>query len=247
MSIKGFPSQQKRIQGQSAKAEFVTVQPTADYKNALDVHARFAFRIDSSSVPRVAQSGTGNLSDGYGTYIQDTLTPAKVGDFVRFIDGNMAFLEIPIVEVNTNGFRLAARVESAFAPGAGDSFYIMRLATQLVDSDGRQLVTLTSSIVGTVIDKAIIDLSSVNVLDSAYTQLIAATAATATQFEIINSSGVPMILAFGAAASEVDKLYIAGDGLQRQELAIPINTRLSIKSVKGTVDTGFIAINTFAE
>lgn len=149
MSIKGFPSQQKRVNGQNSRADFATVQPSFDYRNQIDVIPRFAYRVGAI---RTAQAGTGNLEDNSGTYIADTATTARVGDFVRFETGSMAGLEVAIVEVETNGFRLAARVESSYAPAATNTFYIMRYSTQQVSSDGTAIVTVTPSPVQYVLD-----------------------------------------------------------------------------------------------
>lgn len=142
MSIKGYPSQQKLGFRQS---EFATMQPSGSHRHSLDTVARFAFRVDSQTVPRTAGASTGDLSDSSkGTYVADTSTPALVGDFVRFEDGNAAFLEVPIVEVETNGFYLGSRLGS-LAPASGDTFYIMRYVTQRTDDDGTQLVSVNPS------------------------------------------------------------------------------------------------------
>jgi hypothetical protein len=84
--------------------------------------------------------------------VVDTSTPARVGDFVRFETGNAAFLEIPIVQVSTNAFQLAARIPDALAPAAGNTFYIMRYATQRVDETGSQQVTVASGPIQFVLD-----------------------------------------------------------------------------------------------
>ena len=63
------------------------------------------------------------------------------GDFVRFEDGNAQFIEVPIVKVETNRFLLGALLDPA--PQAGDSFYILRYATQRVDDTGSQIVSVT--------------------------------------------------------------------------------------------------------
>lgn len=142
--ISGFPTTQKILgktgDTQKSKADFVTLQPSFDSRQALDTVPRFAFRVGAI---RTAQAGTGNLDDGKGTYIADTATTAREGDIVRFETGNMQYFEAPIVEVQTNGFRLGIRVASAYAPASTDTFYILRYATQLVDSSGSPIVSTT--------------------------------------------------------------------------------------------------------
>ena len=145
MSIKGFPTSQKLINdSQPSRHEFATVQPQDEaLRFAMDVHARFAFRVDDATVPRTAAANTGNPSDGSGTVVFDTATPARVGDFVKFVTGQAVNLELPIVSVSTNSFKLGAKLASTLVPAAGDTFFIMRYATQLVDENGQQLVVAT--------------------------------------------------------------------------------------------------------
>lgn len=138
MSIKGFPSQQKRVEGQSSQADFVTVLPSADLRNGLDTVTRSLFRIGAV---RTAGASTGNGDDKLGTYVEDTATTALVGDVCRFEDGNMAQIEASIIEVETNGFRLAIRAPSAYEPASGDTFHILRFVTNLADSSGQASFT----------------------------------------------------------------------------------------------------------
>jgi hypothetical protein len=141
-SPKGYPTSQMLVGSQqSARGNHVTIQPQdANLRAAQDVHARFAFRVDNDTVPRTAGANTGNPSSGGATVVVDTATPARVGDFVRFEDGLAQYLEIPIVDVSTNSFTLGAKLDSTLVPAAGDDFFIMRYATQLVNESGSQIV-----------------------------------------------------------------------------------------------------------
>lgn len=94
------------------------------------------------------------------------------------------------------------------------------------------------------VDKALLNFASTNVTNAAYVELIASTAAAAKTVQIFMSSGEPLHLAFGAAASEVDKLYIIPGGNWILSLQIPIATRLSVKAVNAvTVSEGVLIIN----
>ena len=137
MSIKGFPSSQKLPLGTGITNEFVTIQPTDEFRYALDI-PRFAFRVNPAPLTAAANTGT---IDGV-TWVYDTATDAKKGDFVRFDSGANEFLEVPIVKVEANRFLLGAQVNNVVP---GDTFYIMRYATQLVGDDGSQIVTITPS------------------------------------------------------------------------------------------------------
>lgn len=137
MSIKGFPSSQKLPLGTGITNEFVTVVPSDEYRYSLDFN-RPLFRVNSSTVPRTAAANTGNI-DGM-TWVYDTSTPAKKGDFVRFEDGNAQFIELPIVKVETNRFMLGSYL--ANPPAAGNTFYILRSVSSLVNSDGSSSTAL---------------------------------------------------------------------------------------------------------
>ena len=140
--IQGFPSNQKVPLGTGITNNFVTVVPTDPNRAALDT-PRFAFRVDDPLIPRTAGPTTGiDSSSGDDLFwVEDTGTPARVGDFVRFQNGAAAFIEIPIVKVETNRFLLA--VKSGSLPSPADTFFIMRYATQRVDDSGSQLVVAT--------------------------------------------------------------------------------------------------------
>lgn len=86
------------------------------------------------------------------------------------------------------------------------------------------------------------DYTSTSVTTAAYTQLVASTSAAITHLSIFDSSGQAMILATGAAASEVIKLYIPPGGGEF-DLAIPISTRISIKALTATASSGYNLLN----
>lgn len=85
--------------------------------------------------------------------------------------------------------------------------------------------------------------SSVNVTTSAYVQLVASTTSATTRLQIFDSSGQTLVLATGAAASEVDQIYIFPGGNGDVPLAIPAGTRVSIKAVSANATVGEIDIN----
>lgn len=91
---------------------------------------------------------------------------------------------------------------------------------------------------------AMLDFSLTNVTDAAYVQLLASAPAS-RKIQIFMSSGEPLYLAFGAAASEVDKFFIMPGGNGLVDLVIPAATRLSLKAVNAgtTVNSGVILAN----
>ena len=89
------------------------------------------------------------------------------------------------------------------------------------------------------------DNSSSNILTSAYTELVAAAAIVVDvhEIEIFDSSGQSLVLATGGAGSEVNKLYVFPGGNGRIPLLIPANTRVAVKAVSATANSGEFLIN----
>lgn len=244
--ISGFPTTQKLVSSvstsQKSLADFVTTQPSdAALRHNADVVARAAFRI---STIRTAQANTGNPSDGGGTYVYDTATSARVGDFVRFVTGNAADLEIPIILVSTNYFILGAKLPTALVPAATDTFYIMRYSTPRVDSSG---ASLTSAATVDYSESVRLSYASTSVTSAAWVQLIASTAGDVTKITVFDSAGYAMELGIGAPASEVRKLLIPPGGLNGMiELTVPAGSRISVRAVgTATVSAGEICLNLF--
>lgn len=87
------------------------------------------------------------------------------------------------------------------------------------------------------------DYSSVNVTTAAYVQVIASTTSAINRLCDFDSSGSAIIIATGAAASEVDQLYIPPGGAPYcYELAIPISTRIAIKALDTNATLGQIIL-----
>jgi hypothetical protein len=113
-----------------------------------------------------------------------------------------------------------------------------------VNADG-SINTVPASSTISVVDKLRHDYSSVNVTTGAYVQLIASTTGTIRKLEIFDSSGRTLVLATGAAASEVDLLYITPGGNGTITVTIASGTRLSIKAVSANATAGELVLNTY--
>lgn len=272
-SLRGFPTQQKLVTGQSSKNEFVTVQPSDEnLRNNLDTVARYCFRVGNPAVPLVAGGNTGNPSDGSGTFIDDVTDTAKVGDFVRFEDGAAKWLELPIVETNPGvGFKLGARLTTP--PAAADTFYILRYLTQRSNSDGTALISsgpvtfVKDTVISTVNQDTaapgndialpirplaipgnwwqIVPTVGTPITTVGYTEISGATGFYHSEIEIDNTTGVTLILAFGGVGAEVDTLLIPTKGLSRQAVCIPSGTRLSLKATGNNATYGEVNFNGF--
>ncbi len=88
------------------------------------------------------------------------------------------------------------------------------------------------------------DYSGTNVTTAAYVQLVAATSANTSRLQIFDSSGSALVVAFGAAASEVDQFYIPPGGAPfTVDVFIPKGTRVSIKAVDANATSGQLLIS----
>jgi len=241
--IQGFPSDQKLILGATQTNNFVTVVPTDPHRHAID-SLRFAFRVGSDTIARVAGATTG-VEAVAGTkmfWVEDVATPARKGDFVRFIDGASQFIEFPIIKVEADRFLLA--VVPSLAPVSGDEFFIMRYVTQRTAQDGSQFVSLTP-VVYQAVEKAKLDAGATAISDAAWTELIAATSDQFSEIEIFNKTGMLLILGVGAPGAEIELIYIDSDGLKRQSIPVAAGSRLSLKAVQAAVNDGLVLLNAF--
>lgn len=85
--------------------------------------------------------------------------------------------------------------------------------------------------------------SSTNVTTAAYVQLVASTTSNINRLWIFDSSGQDFVLAVGAAASEVDQIQISPGGWDAPvDLFIPSGSRISIKAVSATANSGILLI-----
>jgi hypothetical protein len=90
------------------------------------------------------------------------------------------------------------------------------------------------------------DYATTNVTTGAYVQLIASTTSAYTAVEVFDSSGQSMVLAIGAAGSEVQQFYIFPGGNGRVNVNIASAQRISVRAVSGNATTGELLINFYA-
>lgn len=116
------------------------------------------------------------------------------------------------------------------------------LVGNAVPLDESQLAELQDLVISGPVYRLFYDYA-VNVTTVAYTQIIASTSADVKQLEIFDSSGQLLVVAFGAAMSEVDQFYILPGGNGTIRCDIPAGTRISIKAVSANATSGYLAIN----
>lgn len=113
-----------------------------------------------------------------------------------------------------------------------------------VNGAGELIVSTTGG--GTSVQLIRNDYTGTPVTTAAYVQLTAATSGAITTLEIFDSSGQTLVLATGAAAAEVDQIYIMPGGNGKVNLDISAGTRLSVKAVSANATVGELTINCFA-
>lgn len=211
-------------------------------QKAMAASMAVALASDQSAIP-VSQSGTWNVTNVSGTVSLPTgaSTEATLAETHGTKAAGTAATKSQLVGAvfntslpgPTNGQQVALQVDSTsrliMAP--------LQAGTALIGS---------ASPGGTApADKARLTYSGTNVTTSAYVQLIASTANAANSMYVFDSSGQTLIIAFGAAASEVDKFYVVPGGNGLVNIAVPASTRVSIKAASATANTGEIDLNLF--
>lgn len=89
------------------------------------------------------------------------------------------------------------------------------------------------------------DYSSSNVTTSAYVELVASTSDVINQLDVFDSSGRTLVFAVGGSGSEVDQFNIVPGGNGVVPLRIPAGSRISVKAVSGTANSGELDISFF--
>lgn len=88
--------------------------------------------------------------------------------------------------------------------------------------------------------------ASTPVTTAAYVEVIASIGANSYECEVFDSSGEVLVLAFGAAAAEVDQVYITPGGNGKIPLYINAGTRVSLKAVSANASVGSFIINCYS-
>lgn len=83
------------------------------------------------------------------------------------------------------------------------------------------------------------------VTSAAYVQIIASTTSATNMIEVFDSSGQTILLAVGAAASEIDQFIIVPGGNGQVPLAIPAGSRISLKATSTSATVGINVINLY--
>lgn len=128
-------------------------------------------------------------------------------------------------------------------PGTTNAVAATNLPTTVDTNAGAQgASTLRMTQAGRAITSTILannSYSGTNVTTSAYVQLIASTASAVNMVCLANSSGSIIKMATGAAASEVDRIYVPAGGSGCFGVNIAASTRISLEALDATASTGY--------
>jgi hypothetical protein len=141
---------------------------------------------------------------------------------------------------NVGGSGLATAVIVRISSGTGAVFLNASIPA---GSNNIGSVSIASS-AGSLIANAPIqnDYSGSPVTTAAYTTLVASTSNAINNIHIFDSSGQAMILAIGAAAAEVNQLYVPPGG-DTYTLSIPAGTRISYKALTANATSGYVVMS----
>jgi hypothetical protein len=243
MSLKGWFLQQGPASLKKAGVDelFATVTKAGKDKAGLDVTPKVASQVGST---KTITSASYSESTGLWT-ITCAGHGARADMFIRFASGANDGIETPIVSVPTANTFTVYGGQSHLSTLAGtETFDLYQLQSQ-TDSNAPINVLVTAA-AKAPLAYGYIDAEDDNI-GAAYVEVIADSGATEIQrAHIFYGNGNPLLLAFGGAGSEVDKLIIPPGGLGEIEISIPANTRLSVKQLVAAdpdVTEGLLAIN----
>jgi hypothetical protein len=180
--------------------------------------------------------GTNNI--GSITNITGTVTlptGAATSVLQTTISSNQTTLGSQTTKLN-DGTNTAAVKAASTAPVAADPALVVAISPNSPTQSSKQVGFASSNapvynVYGTT-----------PVTTGAYVQLIASTTSATNYIDIFDSSGQAMILATGAAGSEVIQAYIPPGG-DAFSFAIPAGTRVAYKALTANAASGFLLMN----
>lgn len=184
--------------------------------------------------------------DGAGSPIASATTTPNATDrglVVRNIPSGTQTVSISnspsVYPLDLNGFYF---VGSNLSPSGTERGIIVRNIPS-----GTQNVSGTVSVnTMTYVNRVRLVYSSTNVTTTAWVELLASVGASSIkELEIFDSSGETLELGIGASGSEVSKSYVFPGGNGRIPLQIAALSRLSVKAVSATANSGELIINLY--
>lgn len=201
----------------------------------------------------------GKLANAYGSAAGALRTAAQIGNASAVADFNAGVTGAQTLRVSANilrdgtalSYNLGASDANSLRVAANVGFAgtAASVSSGATDSGTQRVILASNSpgVAGKAFSNAQVynDYSSVNVTTAAYVQLVASTTSATNLLQVFDSSGQTMIIAVGAAASEIDQCYIFPGGQGDIPLAIPAGSRVSVKAKTASATSGYLAINLF--
>lgn len=111
-----------------------------------------------------------------------------------------------------------------------------------VDALGN-FVVATTTLALNILHSLLRNYSTDNVTTSAWIELIASTSAITKKIKIDDTSGQVLEIGTGTAGNEVHLCYIPQGGIDAEiDLTIPAGTRVCVKAVSATANTGYLVM-----
>lgn len=210
-----------------------------------------AIASNQSAIP-ASQSGTWNLTNISGTVSLPTgaataANQATGNGHLSTLAGAVAGTEVQ-VDVLTSSLPTGAAT-SANQTTANSALSAIQSAVEILDNivSGSEaqvdVITQAAPTGRTKVELIRNNYTSTNVTTGAYVELVASTSAAINQLQIFDSSGETLVLAVGAAASEVDQIYVFPGGNGVTDLAIAAGSRISVKAISASATSGELTIN----
>lgn len=226
--ILGWPSQEKEDR---VNQKYAVIVPASKKRYTLESIGYFQ-RVTTADVIE-------SIEDDY--ILEATAHGAKIGDVISFTSGTANGEEVYVLGVpSANLIHLSETVDGL---AVGDTFDILRPKKARVNSSGDPNVSVTSVSNNDVSETVYHNYASTAVDTTNWQQIVASLAAATVKMQIFDSSGSLLELGTGAAAAETRKMLITPGGNGLVEVQIAAGTRLSIRAVDATANTGFLAIN----
>lgn len=143
------------------------------------------------------------------------------------------------------GSNAANAADGAAAPAVGGmvgGYDGTNLQYLSVDSTGKLNINVSAHSGKSYSDSARNVYSITNVTTGAWVELIASTAAAATEIQLFDSSGQTLELGIGGSGSESRVLIVSPGGNGAVPLSIPSGSRLSVRAISATASVGELDI-----
>lgn len=228
-------------------ALFPTVHRVSSSKTALNSVPKYLRKLSATPVPL---AGLELSADGSLIYLDfSNSAVGREGYAIKFVDGNLADLEMDVVGVDdATGFAIIRNVivgsdGSQILPDVGCNLHLCVYQTPEIDADGNVLAVAETIAERFEAQDFLVQNYTVSPVDSSTWVELTSSSPSVKRLQIFDSSGQIMQLGFGGVGSEAPYLLITPGGNGVLDMYIPAGTRISVKANGDTADAGTLIIN----